>query len=126
MKLVPRYYLNCEDIFSAIKFLLINPETESIAKSPRDSGIYHITGTDKFNNLELAQLIHEEICAYYHDSTIPFNYELVDYHSARPAHDFRYQMSGEKLKRLGWIAKGEIRESIKNTVIWYLEHINYL
>jgi dTDP-glucose 4,6-dehydratase len=52
--------------------------------------------------------------------------EFVDYHSARPGHDKRYALAGEKMKQLGWIPPVDLEKSIKKTVKWTLENQKWL
>ena len=93
-----RHYIHAEDVADALLFLLEQPTIEETnwggAKCPK----FNIVGARELNNLELAQMI-----ALAQDKDL--NYELVDFHSARPGHDLRYALSGEKMKQMGWQPK---------------------
>ena len=91
------HYIHAEDVAEAIHFL----PTQNIkvevdfggAKCPK----FNIVGPEERNNLELAQLIADS-------QGKDLNYKLVDFHSSRPGHDLRYSLSGEKMKKLGWVS----------------------
>ena len=40
-------------------------------------------------------------------------YEMIDFHSARPGHDLRYSLSGEKMKNMGWELPVNLQDSLK-------------
>ena len=52
-------------------------------------------------------------------------YELVDFHSARPGHDLRYALSGEKMKKMGWEPQN-IRSRITEVVEWTLANERWI
>jgi len=52
--------------------------------------------------------------------------EYLDFHTARPGHDQRYALSGNKLRELGWEPPVILRKSIKKTVKWSLKNKNWL
>jgi dTDP-glucose 4,6-dehydratase len=52
-------------------------------------------------------------------------YEFIDFHSARPGHDLRYALSGEKMKKMGWVPQ-DIRDRIKEVVEWTLANDRWI
>ena len=70
------------------------------------------------NNLQLAQIIADV-------QGKELKYEMVDFHSARPGHDLRYALSGEKMKKMGWVPK-DIRDRIKEVVEWTLANERWI
>ena len=52
----------------------------------------------------------------------PLNYELVDPKITRPRHDFRYAISGEKLKNLGWEQKISLEQGLESMVQWTIDN----
>ena len=52
-------------------------------------------------------------------------YEMVDFHSARPGHDLRYALCGEKMKEMGWEPQN-IRERITEVVEWTLANERWI
>jgi len=113
-----RHYIHAEDVSDALLFLLKQPTIEETnwggAKCPK----FNIVGARELNNLELAQMI-----ALAQDKDL--KYELVDFHSARPGHDLRYALSGEKMKQMGWEPK-PIEERVREVVQWTLDNPRWI
>ena len=113
-----RHYIHAEDVSDALLFLLKQPTIEETnwggAKCPK----FNIVGARELNNLELAQMI-----ALAQDKDL--KYELVDFHSARPGHDLRYALSGEKMKKMGWEPK-PIEERVREVVQWTLDNPRWI
>lgn len=105
-----RFYIHARNTSAAIQFLL------SFGK-PGES--YNIVGEMEVTNLEMAQkialIVGKEL-----------KYEMVDFHSSRPGHDLRYMMNGEKMRQMGWKIPITFDESLKRTVLWSLEHKQWL
>jgi dTDP-glucose 4,6-dehydratase len=70
------------------------------------------------DNLELARFI-----ADVQGKTL--NYEMVDFHSARPGHDLRYALSGKKMKDLGWQPL-PVHERLEQVINWTLHNNRWL
>lgn len=51
---------------------------------------------------------------------------LIQFVRDRPGHDFRYSVNCAKLKKLGWKPKVPFAVGIKETIVWYLEHLKWL
>ncbi|MCK5180171.1 MAG: dTDP-glucose 4,6-dehydratase [Candidatus Omnitrophica bacterium] len=51
---------------------------------------------------------------------------LIEFVADRPGHDFRYSVSCAKIKKLGWSPKITFATGIKQTVQWYLSHLNWM
>ena len=51
---------------------------------------------------------------------------LIEFVADRPGHDFRYSVSCAKIKKLGWSPKITFTTGIKQTVQWYLSHLNWM
>ena len=114
-----RHYIHAEDVAEAILFLLTNnidfKNDYGGAKCPK----FNIVGPEEINNLELAQIIADS-------QGKKLKYEMVDFHSSRPGHDLRYSLSGEKMKKLGWIPSIKLTERIKQVVGWSLKNENWI
>jgi dTDP-glucose 4,6-dehydratase len=109
-----RCYLHAQDVADALLFLLKLdhvefPKNHRGGKCPK----FNISSSVEINNLEIAQLIASAM-------NKDLNYELVDPNIERPGHDFRYLISGEYLKTLGWKQKIETKERLKQLVQWYI------
>ena len=51
---------------------------------------------------------------------------MVDFHTSRPGHDLRYSLSGEKMKKLGWIPSIKLTKRIQQVVEWSLKNENWI
>ena len=114
-----RHYIHAEDVASAVLFLL-NYEgtfepTWGGAKCPK----FNIVGSEELNNLQLAQIIAEA-----QDKEL--KYELVDFHSARPGHDLRYALDGDKMKKLGWEPAKSVQDRIAEVTKWTLANRRWI
>ena len=114
-----RHYIHAEDVASAVLFLVnykgdFEP-TWGGAKCPK----FNIVGSEELNNLQLAQIIAEA-----QDKEL--KYELVDFHSARPGHDLRYALDGEKMKSIGWTPAKSVRERIADVTKWTLANRRWI
>lgn len=106
-----RCWIHTRNVADALLFLLDKAEREEF---------YHIVGEEK-TVLEMADWICEAIKGRkLKDNEI----QWVDYHIARPGHDKRYALSGEKLAKMGWRPPVDLEASIKKVVKWTLEPKN--
>lgn len=114
-----RHYIHARDVADALLFLLDQPTIVERdfggAKCPK----FNIVGKEEWDNLKVAQTIAEI-------QGKPLHYEMVDFHSSRPGHDLRYALDGNKMARLGWIPKMDIRERLEQTVAWSLANKEWL
>ena len=113
-----RFYLHSRNIASAITYIIQNIKPDLYPDVDRPER-FNVVGDIELDNLTLAQKIADIIGK-------PLIYELTDTHSARPGHDCRYALSGEKLKQAGFHYPISFEESLKTTIDWYLENQNYL
>jgi dTDP-glucose 4,6-dehydratase len=79
----------------------------------KDSEIYNITAKQEFMNLEVAQII----C-----NTMEKGHNLLKHVEDRLGHDFRYAMSNDKIKELGWVPKLKFRDGVRQTCQWYVSN----
>ncbi len=78
--------------------------------------IYNISTDDKKMNIEIAKFILQKLNKP--ESLIQF---VVD----RPAHDRRYSISSEKIKKLGWKPKMSLEEGLVKTIGWYQQNTGW-
>lgn len=114
-----RHYIHAADVADALMFLL----PIDVSGLEKDYGgakcqKFNIVGATEMDNLELAQYIADV-------QGKPLNYEMVDFHSARPGHDLRYALSGKKMKDLGWEPK-PVHERLAQVVDWTLRNDRWL
>jgi dTDP-glucose 4,6-dehydratase len=84
--------------------------------------MYHIVGVEK-SVLDVANIINQEINGRdLNENEI----EYIDFHSARPGHDRRYAMSGEKMSKMGWNPSVEFEKSLRKTVQWTIRNSEWI
>jgi len=115
-----RHYIHAKDVAEGLLFITNLKDFEMIpdyggAHCPK----FNLVGKEEVNNLEVAQIIADA-------QGKPLNYELVDFHSARPGHDLRYALSGEYMRTLGWEPRVSLRERLGEVVEWTLNHETWL
>jgi len=86
---------------------------------------YNIGGENQPPNIEIVK----NICAILDEKEMPFtpHEELITYVKDRPGHDRRYAMNIEKISReLGWQPKFDLKQGLRHTVEWYIDHSDWL
>ena len=118
-----RYYLHARNHADAVMYVadsVVSYEAPGrqfpFARRPER---FNVVGEMELTNLELAEYVADVL-------NKKLRFELVDAHSARPGHDLRYALCGEKLSSLGWSAPVPLLESIKRTVLWYRDNPEWL
>lgn len=108
-----RCWIHARNVVDGLFFLLDKAKREEF---------YHIVGEEK-TVLEMA----DWICEVIKGRKLKNNeIEWVDYDTARPGHDKRYALSGEKLAKMGWKPPVDLEQSLKKTIKWTLEHPKWL
>lgn len=110
-----RHYIHAVDVAEAIMFILDNVDDKQYSIIPK----LNIVGKQEINNLELAHIIANA-------QGKELKYVMLDFHSARPGHDLRYSLSGQRMKNLGWEPKIDLTERIKQVVDWTLNRPDWL
>jgi dTDP-glucose 4,6-dehydratase len=117
-----RHYLHARNFADALLFILKNTKptmyhdtVDKIIVPDR----YNIVGDIELDNLSLALMISDILGK-------ELDYKLVDFHAARPGHDRRYSLNGEKLRKLGWRAPVSFEDSLRRTVEWTLQHPEWM
>lgn len=121
-----RHYLHSRNLADALLFL-IKRGSPAAFPTPHNVGTdtsqvperYNIAGPSPVSNLELADMIAGFVGK-------PLNFELVDFHSARPGHDPHYGLDPSKLMGLGWAPPVDFETSLEKTVRWTLKHPEWL
>lgn len=80
---------------------------------------YNIIGQDEFDIVTVAKKIAEIVGK-------PLIPEWTGFYGARPGHDRRYALNGDKLKNMGWSPSSDFDASLKKTVEWYLKNEKWL
>jgi dTDP-glucose 4,6-dehydratase len=104
-----RCYLHALDAADALLFLIRLKGLKRINDRGGKCFKFNISSVDELNNLEVAHIVANALGK-------ELKYELVDPKVERPGHDFRYLISGEYLRALGWVRKIQAREGIPEVV----------
>lgn len=115
-----RFYLHSRNAADALLYILTKTTPHKHKAGEIDwPDKYHIVGNERLNNLEMAQLIADLMGK-------ELDYEMKDFHKDNPAHDIHYGMQDTKLNKMGWKAPQTLRESMKNTIDWQMEHPEWI
>ena len=117
-----RHWVHAADVADATMFIMNLPHKKFAL--PTDFGgatcpKFNIVGQREISNFEVAQ----------HVATImgrELRYTMVGYDTQRPGHDFRYALSGEYMKSLGWEPKYEFDTRLEQMVNWTLKNSRWL
>ena len=106
-----RCYLHALDVGDALLFILnlkeiFLPIDHKGGKCPK----FNIASVEELNNLEVAKIIAEA-------QNKELKYDLIE-PLDRPGHDFRYSISGDYLRTLGWQPKISVKERLTEVVKW--------
>ncbi len=87
------------------------------AKNGENGEIYNIPGENEKTNLHMTKMLLNHF---------GFGEEMIEKIPHRKAHDFRYSVSGEKLRSIGFQHKhNDLEEEIKNLIEWYKKNQNW-
>ncbi|HLY49522.1 MAG TPA: dTDP-glucose 4,6-dehydratase [Solirubrobacteraceae bacterium] len=75
--------------------------------------VYNCGGPDECENLDVVTRI-LELCGA--------EPSLIEFVPDRPGHDWRYSLSSQKLRELGWEASVRFAEGLERTVSWYRDN----
>lgn len=113
-----RHYLHARNLADALVHILTTLPPPSFGQTGRPAR-YNIASPDPVSNLDLARQVADIVGE-------PLQYELVDFHSARPGHDPHYGLDPSKLAAAGWKPPVPFTESLERTVRWTLAHPDWL
>lgn len=84
---------------------------------------YNIGGGNQPTNLEIVENLCEILDEVVPESPYKPHRQLICFVADRPGHDRRYAMDIQKIStQLGWKPKHTLAEGLRATVLWYLEH----
>lgn len=100
-----RDWIYVSDHCRAIEVVLLNGKSGEV---------YNISGGNEYSNLQLVSMILE---------LVNKPRELIEFVEDRPAHDARYSLNCDKIRReLGWRQQSDFGKSLAYTISWYLEN----
>jgi len=117
-----RHWVHAADVADATMFIIDLPHKKF--KLANDAGVatcpkFNIVGQHEVSNLDVAQKIANILGK-------ELKYTMVSYDLQRPGHDFRYSLSGEYMKELGWEPKYDFDLRLKQMVEWTLKNDSWL
>jgi len=87
---------------------------------------YNIGGWNEMANIDIVNTVCALLNELRPDPVGPYN-RLISYVKDRPGHDRRYAIDARKIEReLGWRPKETFATGIRKTVLWYLEHPDWV
>jgi dTDP-glucose 4,6-dehydratase len=111
-----RDWLHVEDHCSAIYRTLQNG---------RVGETYAVGGDNETRNLDLVQTLCAIMDELYPVSAPHSN--LIRFVPDRPGHDRRYAIDTTKIRaELGWSPRHHLRDGLRKTILWYVEHSNWI
>jgi len=78
--------------------------------------VYNVGSGNEMKNINLTKKI---LCI------LAKHEKLIKFVKDRPGHDKRYALNTEKLQKLGWKPGYNFEEALKETVLWYKQHIKW-
>jgi dTDP-glucose 4,6-dehydratase len=117
-----RMYLHCRNLSDAWLYLLREKNPALYRDGIEQLQVpdaYNVVGEVEVDNLQLAKTVAKLMGQ-------ELDYELVDFHSARPGHDRRYALDGNKISSFGWKHPIRFEDSLKKTVEWTLKNPEWL
>jgi dTDP-glucose 4,6-dehydratase len=111
-----RFYLHARNQADALRFIIMQKintplkYSEGLARLER----FNVRGEVEIHNDEMVELIAELM----HLPCEGDHVEYVNVEGARPGHDLRYALTGDKLFVLGWKPPIPLRESLDRTIEW--------
>ena len=107
-----RCWIHARNVESALRFLT---EIET-----RKEDMFHIVGEER-SVYEIAN----KVCQVIKGRELKEDeVEFIDFHSARPGHDKRYALNGEKLRKLGWKSPKNLDGSLEKMIEWMIKPEN--
>ncbi len=102
-----RDWLYVEDNCSAIDLVL---------HKGKDGEIYNVGAGNQQDNLFITNRILE---------ILGKSKDLIQFVKDRPGHDFRYAISVDKIKELGWKVSLSFEENLERTINWYKDNLGW-
>ena len=87
---------------------------------------YNIGGFNEWKNIDLIKVLINTVDRLL-GRPVGADMDLITYVTDRAGHDLRYAIDSTKLQReLGWEPSLQFEEGIEKTVLWYLEHQDWM
>ena len=87
---------------------------------------YNVGGNQEYTNIDLVYLLCDTMDRELNRQE-GTSRDLITFVKDRPGHDRRYAIDASKIKQdLGWEPSLDLKEGLKKTVDWYLNHSDWL
>lgn len=110
--LTKRTFIHVDDVARAFECIMKNGQLHEIYNIGSES-------ENEYTIVEIAQMLIKKL----KPNEDPEKY--ISYVKDREFNDFRYFISNEKLKDLGWSQEISMEDGINQTIDWYLNHVDY-
>lgn len=114
-----RHWIHAADVADATLFLMNLKPGFPLADPNFTCPKFNIVGSEEVSNLEVALRIASIL-------NRNLKYEMTSYDTQRPGHDFRYSLSGEYMKSLGWQPKYDFNTRLEQVVNWTITNDRWL
>ena len=108
-----RNFLHCEDVARAFETLLFKGVIGEI---------YNIGGSNEFQNITVAHKILDLLWKDIENKCDKNKDSMIMFVEDRNFNDFRYNITSEKLKLLGWKEEVGFEDGLKKTIEWYKQY----
>ena len=94
-----------------------------LSKKGKVGESYCIGSGEEFSNIDIVK----KICKIYDElNGTKDSDRLISFVKDRKGHDYRYALNSSKIIKSGWNCKMDFKNSIKETIIWYLKNKSFL
>lgn len=114
-----RHYIHSRNAADAILFMLARDPHMHVDGEVDRPDRYNISGGPAITNLDMAQKIADILGK-------PLRYTFEPFNKTRPGHDWHYGLDGSKLHDMGWTLPVSFEQSLRDTVLWYVDHPDWL
>jgi dTDP-glucose 4,6-dehydratase len=117
-----RHWVHAADVADATMFIMNLPHKGFELASDFGGATcpkFNIVGQQEISNFDVAKKIADILGK-------ELQYTMIGYDTQRPGHDFRYALSGEYMKKLGWEPKYDFTTRIEQMVTWTLNNDRWL
>jgi len=117
-----RHWIHAADVADATMFIMDLPHKGFPLATDiggNNCPKFNIAGPVELSNLEVAQKVAKIM-------NRELKYVMVGHDKSRPGHDFRYALSGEYMKSLGWVPKYDFDVRLEQMVNWTLRNDQWL
>ena len=84
---------------------------------------YCIGSGEEYSNIDIV----ETICKIYDElNNSQDSDKLISFMKDRKGHDYRYALNSSKIIKTGWNCKMNFKNSIKKTILWYLNNKSFI